>query len=195
MAVLLNYKICDNAAACGGIEVCQTGAIFWDEAAGKIGIDNNLCISCKKCVSECPVGAIRVASTDEEYDNIKADIESDCHTAEELFVERYGAMPINEDLVVNEEQALMAVNSEPVVFVEQFQDSSIQCLLYSIPMSTILERYGGKYVKQQVDDAIKGSYPCLVIYQNQKKVGCVNGYYAKQDIAMFFDAIDEILKH
>lgn len=195
MAVLLNHKICDNAAACGGIEVCQTGAMFWSEADGKIGIDNNLCISCKKCVSECPVGAIRVASTDEEYETIKVDIESDYHTVEDLFVERYGAMPLNEDLVVNEEQVVAAVNTESVVFVEQFQDSSIQCLLYSIPMSSILERYGGKYVKQQVDDAETGDYPCLVIYQDRKKVGCVSGYYTEQDASKFFDAIDKILKH
>ena len=25
MAVLVNFKICDNAKECGGIEVCQTG--------------------------------------------------------------------------------------------------------------------------------------------------------------------------
>ena len=45
MAVLLNYKICDNAAECGGIEICPTGALFWNEANEKIEIDNNLCIS------------------------------------------------------------------------------------------------------------------------------------------------------
>ena len=77
MAVLLNYKICDNAAECGGIEICPTGALFWNEANEKIEIDNNLCISCRNCVAECPVGAIQVAATDEEYESIKTDIDND----------------------------------------------------------------------------------------------------------------------
>ena len=194
MAVLLNHKICDNAAECGGIEVCPTGALFWNEANEKIEIDNNLCISCRNCVEECPVGEIQVAVTDEEYENIKTDIENDHRTVEELFVERYGAMPVDEDLVMDEDQITAVINTESVVFVEQFQDSSIQCLLHSIPMAAILERYGGKYVKRQIDDNIEGKYPCLIIYQDGKIAGRVDGYYEEQDIDKFFKAIDKILK-
>lgn len=195
MAVLLNYKICDNAAECGGIEVCPTGALFWNEVNKKIEIDNNLCISCRNCVAECPVGAIQVAVTDEEYETIKTEIENDYRTVEELFVERYGAMPVDEDLVVMDKNQITAfINTGSVVFVEQFQDSSIQCLLHSIPMAAILEKYGGKYIKQQIDDNIEGEYPCLIIYQDGKMTGRVDGYYEKQDVDKFFKAIDKILK-
>ena len=31
MAVLINFKICDNAKECNGIEVCPTGALSWDK--------------------------------------------------------------------------------------------------------------------------------------------------------------------
>ena len=31
MAVLINLKICDNDKACGGVAVCPTGAIYYDE--------------------------------------------------------------------------------------------------------------------------------------------------------------------
>lgn len=194
MAVLLNHKICDNAAECGGIVVCPTGALFWNEANEKIEIDNNLCISCRNCVSECPVGAIQVAVTDEEYESIKTDIENDSRTVKELFVERYGAMPVDEDLVMDEDQITAIRNTESIVFVEQFQDSSIQCLLHSIPVAVILERYSGKYVKQQIHNNIEGEYPCLIIYQNGKMAGHVNGYYEEHDIDKFFKIIDKILR-
>lgn len=194
MAVLLNYKICDNAAECGGIEVCPTGALFWNEANEKIEMDNNLCISCRNCVTECPVGAIQVATTDEEYESIKMDIDNDHRNVEELFVERYGAMPIDEDSVIDEDQIATVINTESLVFVERFQDSSIQCLLHSIPMAIILERYGGRYVKQQIHNNIEGKYPCLVIYRNGKMMGRVDGYYEEHDIDKFFEIIDKTMK-
>ena len=31
MAVLVNFKICDNAKECGGITVCPTGALSYDD--------------------------------------------------------------------------------------------------------------------------------------------------------------------
>ena len=40
MSVLINFKICDNAKECGGIEVCPTGALSWDEENETIKIDN-----------------------------------------------------------------------------------------------------------------------------------------------------------
>lgn len=194
MAVLVNYKICDNAAECGGIAICPTGALFWDEVNERIGIDNNLCISCGNCVGECPVGAIQVATTEEEYKSIEMHIEHDYRTTETLFVERYGAMPIDEALVVDEERVATIIDKEPIVFVEQFQDSSIQCLLYSIPISIVTERYGCRYIKQLIDDDIEGEYPCLIIYQNGEMAGCVNGYYEEQNTEQFFCSIDKILK-
>lgn len=194
MAVLLNYKICDNSSECGGIEVCPTGAMFWDGTKEKIGIDNNLCISCGSCVGECPVGAIHVAATDDEYESMRTDIERDPRTVEELFVERYGAMPIDEELVLDEEQVEAVTRKEAIVFVEKFQDSSIQCLLHSIPLSLISEKYGGKCVKQQVVDGAEGVYPCLVIYQNGRPVGRVDGYYEEKDMDQLLGEIDKVLK-
>lgn len=41
MAVLVNFKICDNAKECSGIEVCPTQALSWDEKEETIVIDNN----------------------------------------------------------------------------------------------------------------------------------------------------------
>ena len=43
MAVLRNYKICDNAKECGGIAVCSTGALSWNEEKETIEISKILC--------------------------------------------------------------------------------------------------------------------------------------------------------
>lgn len=77
MAVLINFKICDNAKECGGVAVCPTGALSFDEEKQTIIIDNDKCISCGKCEKECPIGAISVAKNKLEYDKIKQDIEND----------------------------------------------------------------------------------------------------------------------
>ena len=31
MSVLINFKICDNAKECSGVEVCPTEALSWNE--------------------------------------------------------------------------------------------------------------------------------------------------------------------
>ena len=83
MSVLINFKICDNAKECGGIEVCSTGALSWDDKKETIVIDNTKCISCGLCEKACPIGAITVAKTEEEYEKIKKKIDDDPRTIEE----------------------------------------------------------------------------------------------------------------
>ena len=74
MAVFVNFKICDNAKECGGVAVCPTGAFTYDDEKETIVIDNEKCISCGLCEKECPIGAIRVAKTEEEYNNLPEEI-------------------------------------------------------------------------------------------------------------------------
>lgn len=192
MSVLVNYKICDNAAECGGIEVCPVGALFWNESEKKIGVDNNLCISCGKCEEECPIGAISVARNDKEYKEIKENIDKDKRTVEELFVERYGAMPIDDDCVLEQEQINELIKNNKWVFVEQFQDNSIQCLLHSIPILNIVKRYGCIYKKQQISGE-EENYPRLLIYRNGQLLGQIDGYYEVDREQDFFNMIDKYI--
>ena len=141
MSVLINHKICDNAEECSGIEVCPTGALFWDIQEGKIGTDNDLCISCHECRNACPVGAIYVADSESDFARIQSNIENDSRTVEDLFVERYGAMPIDEELVIDDSAIESLVKENTLVFIEQFQASSVQCLLHSIPTEFLVKKY------------------------------------------------------
>lgn len=193
MSVLVNRKICDNAAECSGIEVCPTGALFWNVSEEKIDVNNDLCISCHECAGACPVGAILVANSDEEFAQMRIDIENDTRTVKDLFVERYGAMPIDEKLVLEGSSADSVAKENPLVFIEQFQDSSIQCLLHSIPAELLVNRYGCVYRKQQVLDEAEGAYPQLLIYKDGALVGRILGYFDDMHIETFAEQIDKII--
>lgn len=39
---------------------CPTGALYPDEAHGRVGIREELCIGCRSCVMACPFGAVDV---------------------------------------------------------------------------------------------------------------------------------------
>ena len=95
MSILINWKICDNAKECSGIEICPTKALFWDEENKKIIIDNSKCINCGKCVEACKVNAIHLAKTDEEYNEIKKEIDEDPRKISDLFVDRYGGESVD----------------------------------------------------------------------------------------------------
>ena len=111
MGVLINFKICDNAKECGGIEVCPTGALYWDEEKESITIDNSKCTSCEKCIEACPVDAIKVGKTDEEYQELKKEIDNDPRKRSDLFVDRYGAQPIHDAFLVEVNNLARLVSS------------------------------------------------------------------------------------
>ena len=193
MPVLVNFKICDNAPECSGIEVCPTGTLFWNAKEGKIGTDNDLCISCHECENACPVGAIHVADSDSDFVRLQSNIENDSRTAADLFVERYGAMPIDEELVLDDNAIERLVKKSSVVFVEQFKDSSIQCLLHSIPAECLAKKYDCIYRKQQVPEQAEGSYPRLLIYDNGTLKGLVEGYFEESRQEDLLNEINAII--
>ena len=149
MAIKINFNICDNVPECSGIAECPTGAIYWDEAAlnpfsenGSICVDNEKCIACGNCVGEngCPVGAIFFANSKEELEKLTEEYKTDLAQVEHLFVERYGAAPIDVDLCKEHNELKEIIeNNHGIILVEEFADWSIQCLLSSIPVDTIIE--------------------------------------------------------
>ncbi|MFH1506397.1 MAG: 4Fe-4S dicluster domain-containing protein [archaeon] len=184
MPVLINFKICDNSEDCGGIGACPTGAFYWDEAEKKIKIDDSKCNDCGVCEPACPVGAIRVAKSKAEYEKIKKELEKDPRNVSDLFVDRYGAMPIHKGFIIDQDRfEVQIIRSTKPAVVELFKDDTIECLLHSIPLKELFKDQDIKYRKINVkDDSLLKKYsvkelPALLFFTNGKLVGKIEGYF------------------
>lgn len=201
MSVLVNFKICDNAKECGGVEVCPVGAFSWDDEKETIVLDNEKCISCGLCEKECPIGAIRVAKTEEEYEKIKKEIDSDPRTTKDLFVDRYGAAPLSEFFMIEVDDVSEKIKNKGLTFIECYKDDSIQCLLKSIPVKelTVDLDHDTLFYKVEVDDEIVDKYdlytfPSLLIFKDGEYLGKVDGYYTNDNKADLIEAIYQIIE-
>lgn len=183
MAVLINFKICDNDKACGGVAVCPTGAIYYDEEKEILSIDNDKCISCGMCEKECPIGAIKVAKDEKEYEILKKQIEEDPRRTKDLFVDRYGATPLSEFFMLDSEEVANKINSKNIVLIEFYNDDLIQCLLKSIPIKELLKDFpdSTQFYKVEISEALINEYqikelPAIVAFENGRMIGKIEGY-------------------
>lgn len=184
MKVLINHKICDMSPACDGIRVCPTGALFWDDAAEKIGYDESKCIGCGACANSCPVArAIRFAKTDEQAAEIEKEYADDPRRAEDLFVDRYGA-----DCVLTKEtpseRAMDAVRAAPgLAVMELNREDLVRCLLVSVPMREIFAGREYKHVKvidpspELAAELGVSEFPALVFFRGGEQIGKIEGYF------------------
>jgi NAD-dependent dihydropyrimidine dehydrogenase PreA subunit len=200
MPVLINFKICDNAKECNGIQVCPTGALSWNETKKTIIIDNTKCISCGSCEKACMVDAIRVAKTKKEYDKIKKEMDKDPRKVSDLFIDRYGAQPVHPAFLISEDKFnLEVLESTKLTVVEVFKNESIMCLLYSIPIKDLFDNFDIKYRKMEIeDDALLDKYkikklPVLLFFRAGKLIGKVEGYYDDSKEKEIKKKIDKII--
>lgn len=201
MAVLVNFKICDNAKECGGIAVCPTGALAYDEEKNTIVIDNEKCISCGLCENECPIGAIMVAKNDEEYQKIKNDIDSDTRTTKDLFVDRYGATPLSEFFMIDSDEIKDKVSNDSITLIELYNDDSIQCLLKSISIKDLTKDLPKDtlFYKAEASEEIITKYnvkelPSLLIFKKGNFLGNIDGYYTDDDKNELLEKLNLLLK-
>ena len=183
MAVLINFKICDNAEECSGIEVCPTGALAWDKVNETIVIDNEKCISCGMCEKECPIGAIRVAHDENEYNEIKKEIDDDSRNTKDLFVDRYGAAGISDFFKIEKDEIADKIEKYCLTLIEVYNLDFAECLLKSIPIKELTKDFPDDtlYYKADVDEDFKdyevSELPALLIFKNNELLGHIDGYY------------------
>jgi Fe-S-cluster-containing hydrogenase component 2 len=199
MGVILNKKICDNAEECSGIVACPTGALYWDAEKEKVAIDNSKCVDCDLCEKACGVGALRVFHNEAEKKKIEEEIIKDTRKVSDLFVDKYGAMPMKNssfDILYGFEQEVLKANK--VAVVEMFEDDSIECLLKAIPIKELFADYDVKFIKTEITDEIKEKYqveklPSLLFFENGKLIGKIEGFYEAEKKEILLDKIKEIL--
>jgi len=201
MSVLINFKICDNAKECGGLSVCPTGALSWNEEKETIEIDNEKCISCGMCERECPIGAIKVAKSEEEYRKIEGEYEKDPRKTKDLFVDRYGAAPLSERFIAAPETLKEKTHKSDIVLIELYNDESIECLIKSIPVKELIKDLPDStfFYKIECNDLLKKQYqistlPSLLLFKNNELVGKIEGYYCDDKKNEIIERIENILK-
>lgn len=200
MAVLVNFKICDNAKECGGIAVCPTGALSYDDEKQTIVIDNDKCISCGRCESECPIGAIMVARTDDEYDKLKKEIDEDKRTTKDLFVDRYGATPLSEFFMIESDDIENKANNDRVTLIELYNDDSIQCLLKSIAIKDLTKDlpkdtlfYKAEANGEIIEKFRINELPALLVFEKGKLKGHIDGYFESDDKDKLINELNKLL--
>ena len=197
MPAIINHKICDQASACGGISVCPVGAFTYNEETKRIEIDNNKCISCGACEKTCPIGAIGVAKTQEEFEELKQAIEEDPRNPDDLFVDRYGGDIISEDVMIEFNQIDDIISKEDCL-IEIIDEDNIMCLLKSIAYNDILANTNyNKYYRCLIaegDDITKYNIeemPSLLLCNKGKITNIVSGYYEESQKQEFLSAIKQ----
>lgn len=199
MAVLINFKICDNAKECGGIEVCPTGALSWNEEKETIEIDNDKCISCGLCEKECPIGAIMVAKSNEEQKKIEKEIEEDPRTTKDLFVDRYGAVAISDFFKIELNDIKEKAEKDCITLIEVYNPDVAECLLKSIPIKDLTKKLPKDTLFYKAEtDKITEEYgimelPSLLVFKKGKLLGHIDGYYTEEEKEKLIAKINSII--
>lgn len=193
MPGVINYKICDLAPECGGIEVCPTGAFFWNKKDKRPDIDNSKCISCGVCARECPVDAIIIVQTEEEFNKVLENIKNDPRSEKELWRERIGTQPGRTPplaAVVTPKNFLQEVlELRELVALDVWSEETLDCRYHSVLWEELgladkivfKKLDGGKY--PTLARRLKASkFPTLIIFKEGKEKLRKEGYLYHGDI-------------
>jgi len=196
MPVVINYKICDLAPECGGIEVCPNGAFFWNKKTKRPEVDNERCLSCGICARECPVEAILVATTEGEYQRLLEKVKNDPRSEKDLWRERLGCQPGRTPplaKVVTPKNFSQEVARTKAPFVlDVWSEATLDCRYHSLLWDDLKTTGRIRFKKLDGGEDSKLAkklgvtrFPTLLFFKEGKEVGRREGYlYSKDKIAL-----------
>jgi len=192
MPIVINYKICDKAPECGGIEVCPNGAFYWNEKEGRPEVDNQKCTSCRVCIRNCPVGAIIFVQNEQEKQKILKEIEADPRPEADLWKEKLGCQPGKTAplaTVVDSTNFSEEILDAGGVFVlDVWSEETLDCRFHSLSWSELgvsekilLKKLDGGKFPDLADKLEVVKFPTLIVFKNGREVGRKEGYLYGKD--------------
>ena len=114
-------------------------------------------------------------------------------------MDRYGATPLSEFFIITEEE-LEKKLGESITLIEAYEEDTIECLIKSIPIKEITSNMpkDTKYFKMEASSLTKEKYninilPSLLIFNNKKFKGKIEGYYNTDQKQELLDQINNTL--
>ena len=131
--------------------------------------------------------SIHVAKNEKEYKRIEREIKNDPRKIGDLFVDRYGATPISPAYITPEKKfAEHILEYDKLVAVELYNDSSIQCLLKSIPIKDLIGPMNIRFQKVNASEELAKKYgltklPALLFFKEGRLLGSIQGYWEEEN--------------
>ncbi len=72
MPVVVDYTICDGVAGCPAVQICDAGALHFDDESRRVEYNKEDCRNCGTCVNYCAPGAVMHVETEEEWEALHA---------------------------------------------------------------------------------------------------------------------------
>ncbi|HUV42479.1 MAG TPA: thioredoxin domain-containing protein [Patescibacteria group bacterium] len=192
MPAVINYKICDLAPECGGIEICPVGAFFWNKKTKRPDVDNKKCVSCGVCARECPVNAILIAKTEEEYQKLLEKVKKDLRSEKELWQERLGCQPGRTPplarVITPKNFTQEVLEDKKLVILDVWSEETLDCRYYSLLWNDLglsneikfKKLDGGKYYKF-IQKLKITKLPTLLLFRRGREIGRREGYIYSKD--------------
>ncbi|MEA2004576.1 MAG: thioredoxin family protein, partial [archaeon] len=143
--------------------------------------------------------AIRVAKTEEEYNKIKKENDDDPRETSDLFIDRYGAEPIEPTYQISLDQfSTQILESGELIIAELFNDSSIMCLIKTIPIKDLIKDIKYKKIDIEEDTQLLKRYeianlPALLFFKNGKLLGKIEDRYTPEKKEELKEKINKII--
>jgi hypothetical protein len=125
-------------------------------------------------------------------------MEEDPRIVSDLFIDRYGAELKQSAFFIEKGIDLEILQANRLAVLELFNDDSIQCLAFSIPIRELFKGFKEMKYRKTSNPEIEKKYdvkqlPALLFFKDGKLLGKIEGYYDFKQKEELKNKINEIL--